>query len=831
MRIVKQQFSSQRRRGPQRIRRVFSLRCLCVLCASAVKLALLCLLSATANAQARRIVVIKADGLSPDHIERFVAERNPATGESLLPAIKRVFYDNGSVVRNFYTRGLSLSAPSWSLLDTGRHLQIKGNVEYDRFTLRTYDYLNFLPFYVDYFRSRQVDKIGAEVLDSVGIPLLFDSFDYRERYQSYQLFQRGARWTTLSDAAKSHFKGKSLGDLTGEWAGGVDFRGIMTEGYERDVITRLNDPNIRYLDIFTAEFDHAAHLNRDRASLLAALQNIDSMVGRVWQAIECSPLGDETVLALLSDHSLNTDERIYSQGFNLVSLLGSAAGGAHHVVTHRYPLGAYQLKSLNPTADIIVTESKESPYLKDQASKYPTALMDLDGNERAAIHLRNSNLNALHILLLQLKSKNLTQERRAATTEAFFQIIERNRPRWSKTLNELTEELGALRRFIERQDKLHHLQPKEFSAADKAAGLDKESRRVFARLDQARADEAAYSAYLRTLQNLLALQPASVNPSKIKVEELIAQRAMGEANSIHQLQNYVVRVSPTVAVNYFSLLTGVKVRNNIQAAVDSHPVDFVAVRIPREEIATALNPDERPDQDAVWLYGGEDRQALILARSSTTGELLLRYLPVAELKQDANGQIRFRRVGWQSNLPLKLWEDGRLNVVGDRADWLSRWHSELDWLRAIHRTKYANGLIGLHEQLAQHEPPPNADDSPNGKDGKLLRRFWLRQRRLAEPDLLALANDHWNFNVRDFNAGGNHGSLFRVSTHSTLMFAGGKRTGVPQARLIEEPYDSLSFVPTIYALMGKLPGTEQQQRGFQSLAAFPGRIIKEAVSH
>ncbi|MBL8191968.1 MAG: alkaline phosphatase family protein, partial [Acidobacteria bacterium] len=752
-------------------------------------------------------------------IERFVAERNPATGESLLPAIKRVFYDNGTVAQNFYTRGLSLSAPSWSLLDTGQHLQIKGNVEYDRFTLRTYDYLNFFPFYVDYFRSRQVDKIGSEVLDSMNIPLLFDVFDYRQRYQSYQLFQRGARWTTLSDAAQSHFKGKSLGDLMGEWAGGRDFRGIMTEGYERDVIARLNDPNIRYLDIFTAEFDHVAHLNRDRASLLAALQNLDAMVGRVWQAIERSPLRDETVLVLLSDHSLNTDERVYSQGYNLISLFNSAAGGAHHVVTHRHPLGAYQLKSLNPMTDIIVSESKESFYLKGEASKYPTALMDLDGNERAAIHLRNSDLNALHMLLLQLKDKKLLAEQRAVMTQAFFQIVERSRPRWTKTLNELTEELNALRRFIAQQEKLHRAQPKKFSATDKDAGLDKESRRIFARLHQAQEDDAAYSAYLRTLQNLLALQPFSFNPSKVKVETLIAPRAMGEPNSIHQLQNYVANLSSSVTVNYFSLLTGVKVRNNVQAGVGSRPVDFVAVRIPCEEITTALNSDEQTDQDAIWLYGGEDRQALILARNSATGDLWLRYLPIAGLQQDTNGQIRFRRVEWQSNLPLKLWEDEKLNVVGDRADWLGRWQTELDWLRAIHRAKYANGLIGLHEQLSQHEPPPSADDSP---DGKLLRRFWLRQRRLAEADLLVLASDHWNFNVRDFNPGGNHGSLFRVSTHSTLMFAGGNQTGIPKASLITEPYDSLSFVPTIFALM-----KTEQQRGFQS---FPGQFIKEVLS-
>ncbi|MGH9802366.1 MAG: hypothetical protein ACRD82_18535, partial [Blastocatellia bacterium] len=419
---------------------------------------------------------------------------------------------------------------------------------------------------------------------------------------------------------------------------------------------------------------------------------------------------------------------------------------------------------------------------------------DLDGNERAGIHLRNSDLNALHILLLQLKSKKLSSEQRAALIESFFQIIERNRRQWSKTLAEMNEELDALRRYIEKLIELQRAQPKEFSVADKAAGRDKEARRIFARLDQAQRDEADYSAYLRTLANLLALKKDTFNPSKVKPkikgEDLIAPRAMGEPNSIHQLQNYVASLSsdwygtgsgsdPVTGasatltsppgryrslfrtVNYFSLLTGAKVRNNVQAGVDSHPVDFVAVRIPREDIAAALDPNEQPDQDAIWLYDGEGHQALILARTSEAGELSLRYLPVAELTQDDNGEIQFRRIAWQSKLPLKIWEDEKLSIVGNHADWLNRWHSELDWLRAVHRTKYANALIGLHEHLALHEPPPSNDDSP---DEKLLRRFRLRQRRLAEADLLVLANDHWNFNVRDFNPGGNHGSLFRVST-------------------------------------------------------------------
>ena len=90
-----------------------------------------------------------------------------------------------------------------------------------------------------------------------------------------------------------------------------------------------------------------------------------------------------------------------------------------------------------------------------------------------------------------------------------------------------------------------------------------------------------------------------------------------------------------------------------------------------------------------------------------------------------------------------------------------------------------------------------------------------------------MANNHWNFDVRGFNPGGNHGSLFRISTHSTLMFSGGEMTGIPRAAVIEEPYDSLSFVPTMLNLTGNLadnnvPTPALRAKGF---TAFPGRVI------
>src|SRR6266496_651277 len=125
-----------------------------------------------ASAQARRVIVVKVDGLPYEMVDRFVRDRDPQTGKSLLPWFDYIFFQNGSRIAHFYVRGMSLSAPSWSLIDTGQHLQIKGNVEFDRYTLQTYDYLDFIPFYVQATIGKRVDMQGVEVLDAIGVPLL-----------------------------------------------------------------------------------------------------------------------------------------------------------------------------------------------------------------------------------------------------------------------------------------------------------------------------------------------------------------------------------------------------------------------------------------------------------------------------------------------------------------------------------------------------------------------------------------------------------------------------------------------------------------------------------
>jgi hypothetical protein len=793
------------------------------------------------------------DGLPHDTVERFVRQRNPRTGKSVLPWFEHVFYENGTRLNNFYVRGMSLSGPSWSLIDTGQHLQIKGNVEFDRYTLHPYDYLNFIPFWIANVGGVRVDMPGVELLDEVGIPLLADAYPYEERFISFQLYQRGTRWTTLQRGLQNKFA-KAPGALFDEWQLGIGARAILNEQQERELLEKLADPKVRYLDFYSTDFDHAAHHNRDAATQLAALRELDGLLGRVWTAVRRSPLASETALVLVSDHGTNTDERVYSQGYNLVKLLGTAGGGGHHVVTKRRLLSDYALKGIYPLIPLVYTTTDESYYLRGQSTSYPTALVDFDGNERAAIQLRDGDLNLIHALMLQLKRGDLAEPVRRAATDALFATVGRRRDGWRRTLDEMRDEMGALRRLIERQRAVVEAQPKKWTKEDADAGRDRESRRQFARLNSWRTDEREYTAYSQSLANLLALDRARFDPSAAKVEDFIPKGAMGDHNTLHGLQNYVVGPAPGglalapdgsldleksfVRVDYFQLLGDLSVRNNVQPGVEHRPVDFVAVRLPVESLRDALRPDERQDVEgeAVWLYGGRERQALVLSREGEGGRLMLRYLPVANLKQTADGRVTFDRVEWRAGLPLKLWEDAGFSVAAgaERRRWLEGWHTDVEWLRASHLTKYSNAVVGLHEQLARHFTDATDPDAAGlAEDERLIRRFRRRQRALVESDLLILANDHWNFDVRGFNPGGNHGSFFRVSTHATMMLAGGERTRVPRGLAVEEPYDALSFMPTLLALTGQTDQFKEGgarplpvlwRRGFRD---FPGRVVKE----
>jgi hypothetical protein len=626
---------------------------------------------------------------------------------------------------------------------------------------------------------------------------------------------------------------------------------MVISQFEREIIEGLDNPKLRYLDYYSTEFDHAAHHNRDRATHLAALQDLDGVVGRLWTAIERSKEASTTALILIADHGVNSDERFYSQGFNLVHLLASAEGGGHHVITKRRLMKDYSIKGIYPLVPVITTTSAESTYLKGQQDDYQTALVDFDGNERASMHLRDSTVNMIHVLLQQLQRKDLPPAVRKAAIDTTLDMIDTRRSVWTRTSSELNEELASLEETTRQlRVKLtpsgNRRQQKEQREGETDEQRDQRLREV-GQMETWEAEILEYRAYLRTIANLLALTRDRLS-RRLEVKEYIAPGAMGERNSLYDLQHYVAGPSQSgltlredgsldlersfSRVDYFAVLTKLRVRNNVQPGVVSNPIDMTAVRIPCSGLGDLV--EAREASGCMWLNSGAPSQALLLSRIDATGGVQLRYVPVEKLAAESTGMIRLTRKAWSDGLPMRIWESPDVDLPHgvEREAWLNGWHSDLEWTRALHRTHYSNGLVGLYEQLIPHEWSGLDADQPGlSASERLRRRYRARQRALVEPDLLIMASDHWNFDVRGFNPGGNHGSFFRPSTHATFMLAGGRETGIRKGYTVTEPYDSLSFVPTVLSLMGRVRDNNEPDEALAALGfrRFPGRVIRELV--
>jgi hypothetical protein len=431
-------------------------------------------------------------------------------------------------------------------------------------------------------------------------------------------------------------------------------------------------------------------------------------------------------------------------------------------------------------------ESKASFYLKGQTNRYPTAWLDVDGNERASVWLRNSDLNKIHILLLQLARTDLAPALRRAAAECLDETIDRHRAAWTATANELDEEMRALAQRVE-QRKAEGLRRK---------GSGHQVDRLLDELDDWQREEREYTTYLTHLRALLAFRADPNSPFKQKIADLVPELVLGDRNTTGQLQHYIAGPAENGLVmdaaghlddeqsfrhvDYFSVLAAQRVHNNPQAAVSPRPIDFTAM--------TLANGD-------YWLYADDDKQLII--HVSQDGRISVQ--PVRNLK-DEDGNLQYQKLPWCAGLPLHIFEDPALHLPpgADRASWLSEPHTEREWMDAIHKTEYSNGLISITEFFS----PVGANVPGPPGVSPILLRYERRRRELVQPDFEIFAADHWNFNVRNFNPGGNHGSFLRISTHSVWMMEG---RGVPVHQVIEEPYDTLNFASTILSLAGRAP--------------------------
>lgn len=833
-----------------------------------------------------RLVVVKVDGLSQALVDRFVDREDPRTGRSVLPWIRHLFYDSGVRVENFYARGASLSQPSWAILDTGRESLVKGNFELDRRTGQYSDHLNLAAYYFDVTVGRKVYGDAVAALDAAEMPLLSDAFRYEERETGIQLLRRGTKFFDLLKIGLDPLSG-SVADRVGDMVVGVDFKNAFRKTTREQFLAGVRDPSLRYVDLYFPTLDESVHDDPSEAAALEELRELDRTIGEAHAALVESGTADRTVLVVVSDHGLTVDPRgAYSQGVNLVSYLSKPELGAHHVLTRAAPLSAYGLDGslLKPSTQApVVTPSQHSLYLRKRPDQV-TCAMDFDGNERAQLHFRDPDLNRLEMLAAAMRGTGLDGPGRAAAGRAALAVLDRRRAGWRAEAASIREELaalGALRAEWEREAARHrswlaHTErarglpgaPAEAPLApygglsrlnklDRASDVEQRTNELRAALWRLERDVADFGAYCDALELRAGIDSVEALLAA-PAERLFGPRDLGANLTVLDLLAYPVGLEGIVldasgqldvsrsfaTVDYFRGLGAIRVRNSARAELGTRPVAYSVARLPldgarRAAVASgALSPEEAASVTAALYVHGSERAALLhLERAAAGREPEIMLVPVACLRADpaAPGAIGFEREPWRSGLPFALFEDPALAIAsGDRTAWLSGFHTRLEWFAATHATREGLSVTGLSEEFSRRyrEAFAAAIARQPSRDLRLARRLELRKRDGMEFDMFVCAAPHWNFDLKDFNPGGNHGSFRRESMRAVLWMRGGAATRVHAGPLVvSEPYDGLDFAPTALEAAGvTTDGAVPPSLARGGFSPFPGRIVWGALA-
>lgn len=829
-----------------------------------------------------RLIVLKFDGLSPQLVDRYVDRIDPKTGRSVLPWIRHLFYERGVRFGNFYTRGESLSTPSWAIIDTGRHSVVKGNYEVDRHTGEPADHLNIFYFYAEATRRRRMYPPAVEGLDAAGIPLFSDAFAAEDRETGIQLVRRGTKFIDLLNVGLEPVKGPLLARF-GDLIVGVDFERAYATVTQEALITAIRDPKIHYIDFYDAIVDHRIHDDNDDETILDALRYVDRIIGKANAALVESGTADRTILAVVSDHGMTCDlNGRFSHGMNLVEALTTPELGGHNVLSRYPPHSEFSLDNspLKPWPNIEHVTTPRAPARITPIANQATCVIDADGNERAHIALRQPDLNRLQMLRRALSDRSLDPTARAAVARAAERILERNRAAWTREAVEIQEELAAMTRVrksaeaelaaVERTLKANRRDAKDESAANPGPPNTSPRSMVNSRFqttdDLQRMRELHpiiwrlgerirfYEAYLTSLNVRRSLTSADALARADEIT-VFGLRDMGAPIDWKQVRRYPVALRGVVldaageldearsfaTVDYGEALTAIRVRNVAYKDFTSQPIAYVAATVPPSEaIAPLVQGGRLTEADAsgvdraYLIVGSPADQLLVLEKPSTVGDRAYAVFPVADKDPNANtATVALQGAAWRAGLPTGLFEDPEFAIPTEaRAAWLSSFHTDREWLQATHKTAQGLAIVGLAETLSTDYRAAFARHAEllQSQDAKVLSRFDLRMRDAVYPDLLVYASPSWNFNSQDTNPGGNHGGFGRQAMQSVFWLVGGAQTRLaPGPLVIADPYDGLDVVPTLMEAAGVAPFGNGVLPPTREFANLPGRAAREAL--
>ena len=804
-----------------------------------------------------RVILLKVDGLPGLLIEAALAPQSDAVlrlpypgrfredyratqtllaREELLPNMKEYFVRQGVRAETIFTGTLPLSAPVWAQIDSGQPSIIKSNYCFNRSSGVSRIYLNGL-----------LDSAGKLIrgsgrthalweLDLLGIPILPDAFPPERVWSSLQTLSRkrsaiqlGAMGKFLVRAGEREFRpGAVIHQHLSHLVAYPDHVERLDESLSQTLAKWLKwraegDPS-ETLDFITALFvtlDHRFHLDSSYRSVLHLLVKLDDWFGEVMGAVEQTSRRDRTLVAMVSDHGMNLYPVHVNYGFPINPWLRRPEFGGHTVLSPEVEDSDHALTRPIPGVDFArVYESPASPYgeaVPFGSKGYFTAFAANMGNPRFDLFLRHSDLNRLHLLLLESLRWRNDSGKLGRVFEVFRPVFQRARPWLEADADSLRQAAVVFEEWSQR-----HLAAGMPSARDAGARLASESR--------------LYRSQAAILRRLLAL-PLEEREwrrfvrSGFEVDGVIPRGYFGPPNSLEQLGRYTVGwakpaaerwlqscEAPFRTLDYPQHMAGYQAPNP-DAYGNRYPFNFFVARMPMEDLTGWKGP---PLRQALWLLASENRgQAVLLESDHGT----LWYAPL-ENRGELGRLDRLGAPGTRDPLgyPAGLW-----------ARWLDprRWALETSRLETslvpviladLFRSNFQDYLRGGSRAgvlMPLHGP---------GRKEDLTRALRFRFKQ-ATPDFRVWMRHGWNVNTMGQQPAGSHGGFLPLETQTVFMVWGGDELRLQRGRKLSGAFLTLDIAPTLMEAIGRLdPASgrvlpDPDHPSAPEFPPFPGRVI------
>ena len=834
-----------------------------------------------------RLIQIKVDGLSPLLLDALMDPDDPEklarlpdaegfrraielyrleTGQrDLLPNLRQYFYEDGVRATEMYSATMTLSAVAWGVIETGQPSVVKRHMTFNRSNGYVRGHLDGFrdTFEIVAGRSRKTSALWE--LDQAGVALFSDAFNPLRRYEIPQIYYRLPPRDYLVGWANAYATaGESLshpwrvvrGHLKRQ-VEGMDYPDFSEEFHADHIAEKILEPDFNgeerydYLTVFFT-IDHQLHVDPNPENLVHRMVRLDRRFGRIFRAVERSMRRNSTLITLVSDHGSEFLPGAVNLAFPITRAFRTRYFGGHTVTTVMAEDAGRALSNPVPGIDFPRTyESPFSPYGKEAGgeSGYVTAFIDNFGNARAEMHLRNNDLNRLHLLLLAGKrSLDAAQQARWA---------ERLRATLADVARWLGPELESYRAY---HDGVQAWAPSLEKRADPFW------RDVAARLKEESKRDAGQLASLERLLELCGSEDpggwlAAPRPS---VSELIPKRYFGPRNSVYQLSHYTIGlgddfnwIETTVdargrpaPMDYVQLLSDYSAPNP-PLSHEPNPTDLIVALLPVEPVAAALAERGWMSQDqalqrALWVVSTAKNnlrkggQALLL--EDTGGRLL--YLPIQDLRETAEGQFSLSPHNELDPLGL-FYDPGFRSPNGEPAfRWLEEFHSFEEWLAATRETAYSIAPLIFADVAGVHArrfiENPEFQQTLTGFASEEAKQRYLRgvawKYASQEPDLLLWSSYLWNYSSKSHTSGGSHGGLTPQVTKTTFLLWGGRDFHLPAGARLDQPATTLDIAPTLARLLGMLDtgNRMEHQAGAareRTFLPFPGRALLAPEIH